>query len=300
MFNETHDRDVWRWYYTLCAIAAANMVLLIIRILSIDPKDRYAKIMKFLGIPWVFECIWRSIFPSLYLQRFVWWDTVLNSIILDRSLACVGELCWVSQFTSAMVFLDRQIHSRRGGGGGHSSIRLLAFASFTTYVAAECVSYYNVATTNEYYAALEVVLDGIAFVILLPGYLYLWALCPGSMLQSRTKIFLGATAITCVVYPAYNFFIDAPMYMARYHEDERNHKSYFPFWEGLKDASVRRIQTHAYDDWYQDMTWMVLYFSLGAWSGLLLMDGPRLGHFISPAPSKGIRLEKAPFLTEKA
>lgn len=43
------------------------------------------------------ECAWRSVFPCLYNERQVLFDTPLNAILLDRSLAAVGEVCWVLQ-----------------------------------------------------------------------------------------------------------------------------------------------------------------------------------------------------------
>jgi len=52
--------------------------------------------MKLLGVPFVWNCGWRSLLPSLYLQRFVFWDTWLNSILVDRTWACIGELACTS------------------------------------------------------------------------------------------------------------------------------------------------------------------------------------------------------------
>ena len=71
--------------------------------------------MKYLAVPWVWECAWRSVFPALYLQRYAWYDSPLNSILVDRCVACVGELCWTLQIAIAL---------RRQGGG-----RFVALAS---------------------------------------------------------------------------------------------------------------------------------------------------------------------------
>ena len=101
--------------------------------------------MKYLAVPWVWECAWRSVFPALYLQRYAWYDSPLNSILVDRCFACVGELCWTLQIAIAL---------RRQGGG-----RFVALASVfavVTYLVAEGASFYNVATTNEWWAAAEV------------------------------------------------------------------------------------------------------------------------------------------------
>lgn len=66
------------------------------------------------------------------------------------------------------------------------------------------------------------------------------------------------------------------MYMERYYEDEAAGKQYFDFLPGLQDAATTRNLTHDLADWQADMFWMLAYFSLGAWSGLLMMSAPRL------------------------
>eukprot|EP00939_MAST-03C_sp_MAST-3C-sp1_P004230 g4230.t1 len=209
-------------------------------------------------------CVWVPV-------RFVFWNTCLNSIIVDRTLACVGELCWCAQFALALSYLDQSISKKKT-----CWIQVSSILAVLVYVAAECTSYYNVATTNELWCAIEVILDAVSFVCMFPGYVHLWIKCPGSLRTSSAKRFLAITAVLCVVYPVYNFAIDAPMYMKRYRVDQENHKEYFSFWIGLKDAAIRRVPTHKFGDWSEDMTWMTLYFSFGAWSGLLLMDPPRL------------------------
>ena len=61
------------WYVALCAVAVANPLLLAAvrkhNPPSSDPgRAKYQRYMFLLSIPMVFECAWRSVFPSLYLQ----------------------------------------------------------------------------------------------------------------------------------------------------------------------------------------------------------------------------------------
>ena len=70
----------------------------------------------------------------------------------------------------------------------------------------------------------QVVLDGISFLLLAPAALYLTHKCPGKFSQSTAKIYLGVMCLVTTLYPLYNFVIDAPMYMARYHADQAAHK----------------------------------------------------------------------------
>jgi hypothetical protein len=119
-----------------------------------------------------------------------------------------------------------------------------------------------------------VVLDGISFLLLAPAALYLTHKCPGKFSQSTAKIYLGVMCLVTTVYPLYNFVIDAPMYMARYHADQAAHKQcahsplararaharthieayrYLPFIAGLRDAAVHWIPTRNLADWQGDM-----------------------------------------------
>lgn len=41
------------------------------------------------------------------------------------------------------------------------------------------------------------------------------------------------------------------------------------------DSVINRHPTHATADWSGDMVWMLIYFSLGVWSSILLMWAPR-------------------------
>eukprot|EP00750_Incisomonas_marina_P017379 INCI20294.1.p1 GENE.INCI20294.1~~INCI20294.1.p1 ORF type:complete len:307 (-),score=39.21 INCI20294.1:131-1051(-) len=267
---------LWAWYALIVAVSVVNLVLLAAALVLIKTKqdDRYAAVMKLLAIPWVWDGAWRSVFPSLYLQRFVFWDTPLNAILVDRTWACLGELAWTYQIGYAIRQVDRDVT------GGKLWVQVSGWLLFVVYVGAECISYYNTATTNELWAAMEVIVDGLSFLLAAPACVYLTLAMPGAILGSSGKFFTAIMSIVCVVYPLYNIVIDAPMYFQRYAEDEAANKTYLPFVEGLVDAAVRRVPTHNVTDWSGDMGWMTAYFSLGSWTGILLMFGPR---WIKPA-----------------
>lgn len=260
----------WQWYACLTIIATINIIALIIFLVKIKAKDLYSKLCKYLAMPWVVECAWRSFFPSLYLQRFVVWNVWMNAIFVDRCWACLGELSWSYQISNCLRQQDIDINN---AGLGTTWIQLSGWLSFFSYVIAECISYYNVATTNEWWAAAEVIVDGLAFLIMFPAALYLF-IQQWHYKWSSGKMFCLILAIITVVYPIYNIFIDAPMYMKRYKEDQGNHKKYLRFWPGLIDSFNRRIVTHEIKDWSDDMTWMLCYFLFGAWSGMVLMYAP--------------------------
>lgn len=308
------EKEFWIWYIVLVTLCAGGNLLILAyvwnrtkpshsprealleksegaeRLLNISmtgggrSNESYKGCMRCLAVPWVWECAWRSVFPSLYLQRFVVWDTFLNSIIVDRCWACCGELSWTYQIALALRHIDTEVNAAATGEGNDRAraatgtwwIQLSGWTAFITYVVAECISYYNVATTNEFWAAAEVVVDGVSFILMAPGAIYLCYQLRGSSWTSG-RIFCLVLAITCIAYPGYNWFVDAPMYMRRYAADEAANKTYQQFLPGLMDAATRRVVTRRTEDWKEDMTWMTCYFLFGAWSGILLMFAPTVG-----------------------
>lgn len=282
--------ELLAWYICLCMASAANIgfyVQTIRRPLAIGKaRRRYQRILRALALPVVVQCAWRSIFPSLYLQRFTFWDTPTNSILVDRTLACAGELAWNAALATVLTHVDAELAPPSGTWWA----RLSAAALFGLYVLAEAVSYYNTATTNELWAAIEVAIDAISQVVAAPAALLLLhrvvrrtrtaraalllsasteeAPTPArgvhvsSAAASSAQIFLSLFLVAATLYPVYNFAVDVPLYMGRYRADQQAGKHYLPLWAGLVDAATRRVPTHKLDDWRGDMQWMLLYFVL--------------------------------------
>lgn len=183
------------WYALLLFIAAFNLKMLKRRMTDISAVGQYQTLMKGLAIPWVWECAWRSVFPSLYLQRFVFWDVPLNSILVDRTWAFIGELSWVYQTTLALRHIDQEIS---GTSTGTKWIQTSANLAFWIYVFAEGCSYYNTATTNELWAAIEVFFDGLSYFIMLPAALTLWSRCPDKGdVWSSARVYLAVMPLMC-------------------------------------------------------------------------------------------------------
>ena len=78
----------------MACFSSVSPLLIVLKRYIKAPKghENYGLAMKLLGVPFVWNCGWRALLPSLYLQRFVFWDTWLNSILVDRTWACIGEL----------------------------------------------------------------------------------------------------------------------------------------------------------------------------------------------------------------
>jgi len=229
--------------------------------------------MRYLSIFWFINCVWRSIFPALYLQRFVFYDIVLNSILVNRTFAFIGEMCWISQIVIVMISISYTLNNR---SLIHRIIKYIGYLSIYTYFIAELMSYYNTATKNQLWCVFEIAMDSISLIILFPSIIYLVFKCKDKYYESNGKKFLIFMSLFSIIYPLYNFSIMIPMYLERYKQDTQNNTTYLNFWDGIKDAGITRIKTHDFDDWKDDCIWMFLYFYFGSIMGLWMMTGPTI------------------------
>ena len=269
--------DFNTWYILLCVIAVVSLVAFIVQFRrTANPSTTYQKYLRLLAIPFVVECIYRSIFPSLYLQRFVVWDTIFNSILLDRTLAFFGEVAWTAQFSFVIIHLDSQLSSKKW-------VQICAYLAVIIYIVAEGMAFYNTATTNELWAANEVITEGFAFFFFFPATISLLIRQKGYAWR-YAKIYTAVLCLTALIYPLYNLLVDSKMYMKRYRQDQANNKTYMKFLPGLEDAAVRRVKTHQTTDWSTDMSWMVCYFSVACWSSIMMMSPPEI---VKPNDSEG-------------
>merc|ERR1719240_1547419 len=107
------------WYTFMCTAGACNVLAFCIvfsrQTPSIDKQVRwYQWWMRWLAVPVVFVCTWRSVFPNLYPGRYTWYDTWLCSILFARMLATIAEIALVVQIALALTFIDRGVKT-----GGH-------------------------------------------------------------------------------------------------------------------------------------------------------------------------------------
>merc|ERR1712070_824782 len=95
----------WLWRYALLLLAMVNITLLLI-VLNFGSWDgAYPRMMKLLGVPYVFQTSWRCFLPSEYVYRKTATDFAINSVLVARLLAAVGEFCYGLQIALALYML---------------------------------------------------------------------------------------------------------------------------------------------------------------------------------------------------
>lgn len=232
----------------------------------------YLKRLRLLAVPFVLECAWRSVFPSVYNSRQTFFDTPLNSILVDRTLAAIGEVAWMGQVALALAHLGRELQLRAfqrrlfSGAGG----LIVAFA-----VIGEVNSYLGTATGNCLFEVIEESFWTSIYILMMPCGLYLYLRCrrlPHARSAINFSLFLFIQGFVMLPYQCGSY---VPMYYSRWRADEAHNVEYRPFWSGLLGAASQRHVTRDWEDWKSEWIWMSVYFSGACWTSILLLWAPR-------------------------
>jgi hypothetical protein len=180
------------WWTEMVLISVINCILCLVIFIKTKPPThdlktipqkhwwsiRYVTAMRYLAIPFVFECTWRSFLPSLYNSRTTIIDDDINSILLARFLAAIGEICWGTQIALAYVAISRSLPMR-----GRESVRRFILNNMPRIaklivlldVTAQCFSCAGAVTTSYRYVLVEESLWTIIFLLMGISGIFLWA-----------------------------------------------------------------------------------------------------------------------------
>jgi hypothetical protein len=84
------------------------------------------------------------------------------------------------------------------------------------------------------------------------------------------------------------FFVDVPMYWARWVADEASGRAYFSVAQGVLDASERWVVSHHWEDWKNEIAWMSLYFSGAVWLSIAFVHLPPLKGYVFAGETHGM------------
>jgi hypothetical protein len=213
--------------------------------------------MLLLCAAYVFGCAFRSFLPRADVQRICLFDTWLSSVLIGRSVATVAEICFAAQWAIVL----RQL----AGIVGVDTTLTIAEAIVPLILLAQCCSWYGVLTTNYLANAIEnsiwavaFLLVGIGLSLLLPEY------------DGLLRLTLVVAIVGIAVYLAFLITIDVPMYLTRWQNGLADGSKVLGPLEGLRDASTRRVVTHDFAQWKDEIAWMSLYFTAAVWASLAL------------------------------
>jgi hypothetical protein len=257
---------VFSWWVLLCSVAALNILAWSLSVAFLRrrrvgmPSDCYSgcRVQLLLSAGYVFGCAFRSALPVFDVPRICLFDTWLSSVIVGRSVATFAELCFVGQWAAMLRATSRTTGSVVAVTVSRVVVPLI--------VIAETCSWYSVLTTSNIGHVLEESIWGFSALLLVASMVAMWARCPDNW---RPALLAGCMA--GVIYVAYMFLMDVPMYWGRWLADEAGGRQYMTLWQGLQDVAERRVVSGHWDTWKSEITWMTLYFSVAVWISISLI-----------------------------
>ena len=259
------------WWIFLIAVSGANITLWLIlhrrlRNKAIAPSSRILglELMVLLCAAYVFGCAFRSAFPVYDVQRVCLFDSWLSSVIIGRSVATVAELCFVAQWALLLRELARATGSVVGKTTWVVLLPLIAIA--------ETCSWYSVLTTSNLGHVAEETIWGLSAAMLVVSLIAIRPRCDAVL-----RPLLAVWCAAAVVYVGFMFLVDVPMYWSRWLVDEASGRRYLSIAQGMLDVSGRRVVSHRWEDWKNEVTWMSLYFSAAVWLSIALVHAPVRG-----------------------
>ncbi len=273
------------WWTGLCAVSVCNIWLwrrsaeaVAWRKGLVDPEIFVLQRRQLLlAAVYVLGCAFRALLPRADVQRLGLFDTWVSSVLVGRSVATVAELCFAVQWALFLHHFAKQADCRFG--------IVIARLFVPLIFVAEICSWYGVLTTDYFGNTIEESIWAVAGALLVVGLLLLWRRTPSSVRPAVSVAILLGTA-----YVAYLCAVDVPMYAGRWLADEANGREYLTLSQGLWDAGSRWNVSHAWEEWYPEISWMTLYFSLGVWCSIGLIHVPR---GISSEPRPGVAIPAA-------
>ena len=261
--------EVVSWWSFLCAVACLNVLAWLLSAAALHRRQevlgpelfKARRLQLLLSAGYVFGCAFRSALPVYDVQRQVLFDTWLSSVIVGRSVATIAELCFVAQWASLLREASHATDSRVGKVASEVIVPLITVA--------EICSWYSVLTTSNLGHVLEESIWGLSAGLLVLSLAAIWPRCVPSL-----RPLLAAWCAIGVAYVAFMFFVDVPMYWARWLADEAAGRHYLAITDGLLDVSARWVVSHHWEDWKSEVTWMSLYFSVAVWLSIALIHAP--------------------------
>ena len=292
---ETTWTWAWPWWGALVALNVIHVIVGIFLFIhskkDINPVDtNYLRMMRTMGLIFVFVSFYRSIFVSSYLEQLAWFDSVLNSSLLIRSFAIFAELSFAGLIAKTLLRMNEEVPELVD-----TRNRFYTFLQTKTPVIFfACIFIANIFATTATITkvnllfAIEETFWGIGFVSMIPMLIIslrkLSAYRNTPMWDNLRKFRIATTIITIftIGYAIFEIGFNLPVVYwpsAIAQLQMANPEPAFRFGaQAVRDAFLIVHETKDLAAWggMGFIVWHTGYFSVCVWIVLFLMTGPRL------------------------
>ena len=270
------------WHTITVIISSLNFLAgLFIFFSSFKKKEgegdaKYRWFLRVAGLLFLSVALYRSIFVSSYPNRLAWFDTILNSPFLIRSLAFFAELSFNGMIAVILLKMHRDTAAANGGSGllGRAGT-VLPFFSWGCIFAAQFFAFAGLITQYNTPFAIEEALWAAAYLGFFPLIIVGLRQVKRQVIREKScKLFLILLAIWCGGYLAFQCFYALPfLYFAELSQDIGKAIPQ----DALQLAITGYIKTRDFDTWggIGFFIWHSGYFSICSWLALLFMTAPR-------------------------
>ena len=254
------------WHTLLRAIAVLNLALWSISAVAVTSgqagsharPDMALDMQLLLSAGYVAGCAFRSLLPVYDIPRLVLVDSRFSCVLVGRSVATLAELCFAAQW----ALIVHRVAVITGSPLGQA----VSMAIVPLIVLAEGWSWHAVLSTAHRSHVVENSLWGASAALLVVSLLVIG---PHRLAELYPPII--AWCVGGVVYVAFMFLFDVPMYWSRWLADQTNKRRYLSIRDGVVDVCRNWTVSYRWEDWKGEVLWMSLYFTVGVWVSVSLI-----------------------------
>jgi hypothetical protein len=152
------------WWIFLVSVSTCNIIfwawsLYYLKRFRSHENNKLIKALIWLSAGYVFVCAFRSVLPRADVQRICLFDTWWSSVLVGRTFATIGELCFIAQWAIVLNQIAKLADSR--------VTEKLTHFIFPLIVIAEMFSWYAVISTHYLGNSCEESLWAITYALIL-------------------------------------------------------------------------------------------------------------------------------------
>ena len=252
------DSRVRTWRHLLRGAAGLNLLFWAYAASVAASPDQ--RMQLWLSGIYVAGCAYRSIFPVVYVKRFVLEAGLTSSILVGRVVATIAEVALALQ----LALLLQQWSSR----SGIAFVSTAGFVTLACLCTAQCFCWYGVATLRYLGELIEESLWTLGVAVLFVAAV---AMAYRQGFWPETGVVLSL--ITGGAFLSFMLGHNLPMYVQRIRAS-RGQSGTLSFAAGLRDMLQRRHVSYRWDDWKGEIAWLTPYFTAGVWLsiGMVLLS----------------------------
>ena len=283
---------MWPWWYTMVAVnmtqVAVCLRLFRQSLQAPDARSSYVQWMRIMGLVFTVVACYRAIFVSRYLYQYAWFDTVLNSSLLIRTMAACAEISFSCLIAFAMLRFNKDAPGKQQPSNPSMAFvrNRSPYALIACIVLAQFFATAGLITKSRLAFAIEESLWGLGFLSILPLAFVqcLRVIRSGNEFADKRMSMLRTFAFVnfgwCLLYCTYSLVYHLPTeYWATALEQfETGIPALKSGFSAVTDALLVVNVTHDYEDWgFGFVFWHSCYFTVCVWLALFLMRAPRAG-----------------------